>query len=269
MQNYDPQGHPTLIIGGGVGPMAGVELHKKIIEQTVAAGDHDHLDVIHVSASRTIGDRTAYLLEEKKENPGIHMAAAVSLGLCGLLDANGHLTAPVIVGVPCNTFHAPAIYEQFYRELAKIGPNLKLVHMLEESIELIKQRQPAANRIGLMSTTGTRKSGVWRHLLEGSGYEVLEIPEEEQQALHETIYHSEWGLKAVTPASDKARTRFQKYSRKLINAGAEALILGCTEIPLALPGNEFEGTPLIDPVLALARGMLSAADSEKLRPLHL
>ncbi len=172
-----------------------------------------------------------------------------------------------MVGVPCNTFHAPVIYEQFALELRQLGPGLKLVHMLEESIALIRQRTPEARQVGLMSTTGTRRSGVWRRLLEGSGYSVLEVEASRQEELHETIYHPEWGLKAVSPASETARQRFADYARELVAAGAEALILGCTEIPLALPGLEFEGTPLIDPVLALARGMITAANPDKLRPL--
>jgi len=267
MHSYDPQDRPTLILGGGAGPMAGVELHRKIIQQTLAGGDQEHLDVIHLSAGHAIGDRTAYLLEANRENPGIQMASVVKLGLCGLLNSAGRLRAPAIVGVPCNTFHAPAIYEQFSRELSKIGPNLQLVHMLKESLELITQRRPGAQTIGLMSTTGTRRSGVWNRLLEGSGYQVLQIDEEEQEGLHEAIYHKEWGLKALSPASPEARQRIEGYSQQLIDAGAEALILGCTEIPLALPGLEFKAVPLIDPVLALARGLIAAAEPEKLRPL--
>jgi len=267
MHSYNPQDRPTLILGGGVGPMAGVELHRAIIQQTLAGGDQEHLDVIHLSAGHAVGDRTAYLLEANGENPGIQMASVVKLGLSGLLDSSGQLRAQAIVGVPCNTFHAPAIYEQFSRELSKIGPNLQLVHMLKESLELIKQRKPGAQVIGLMSTTGTRHSGVWNLLLEGSGYRVLQIDEKEQEGLHEAIYHKEWGLKALSPASPEARQRMEGYAQQLIDAGAEALILGCTEIPLALPGLEFGGVPLVDPVLALARGMIAAAEPEKLRPL--
>ena len=267
MHSYNPQDRPTLILGGGVGPMAGVELHRAIIQQTLSGGDQEHLDVIHLSAGHAVGDRTAYLLEANGENPGIQMASVVKLGLSGLLDSSGQLRAQAIVGVPCNTFHAPAIYEQFSRELSKIGPNLQLVHMLKESLELIKQRKPGAQVIGLMSTTGTRHSGVWNLLLEGSGYRVLQIDEKEQEGLHEAIYHKEWGLKALSPASPEARQRMEGYAQQLIDAGAEALILGCTEIPLALPGLEFGGVPLVDPVLALARGMIAAAEPEKLRPL--
>jgi len=107
---------------------------------------------------------------------------------------------------------------------------------------------------------------VWNRLLEGRGYRVLQLPEEQQEGLHEVIYQKEWGLKALSPASPEAKQRMEGYAQQLIDAGAEALILGCTELPLALPGLEFKGVPLIDPVLALARGMVAAAAPEKLRP---
>jgi hypothetical protein len=44
------------------------------------------------------------------------------------------------------------------------------------------------------------------------------------------------------------------------------IILGCTEIPLALPEPEYEGVPLVDPVEAVARAMISRADKSKLLP---
>ena len=247
--------------------MAGVELHRKIIEQTIATGDQDHFDLIHLSASRIIGDRTEYLLGNSDQNPGLNMTAAVRLAIHGLVDDSGRLNTSVVVGVPCNTFHAPVIFESFRRELARLGPNLTVVHMLQESLDLITARRPDSRTIGLLSTTGTRKSGVWRHLLEEKGYTVVEVPEDQQDWLHESIYHREWGLKAVSPASEQSRRRVESSARTLIQSGAEAVILGCTELPLALPQAELDGVALIDPVLALARGMIHSADPQRLRPL--
>jgi aspartate racemase len=119
-----------------------------------------------------------------------------------------------------------------------------------------------------MSTTGTRRSRVWHELLESAGYDIVEVEESVQPELHETIYHPEWGLKAVSPASETACGRFANYADALISDGADVLVLGCTEIPLALPGLRFRNTPLVDPVLALARGMIREGDADKLRPLH-
>jgi aspartate racemase len=265
MERYRSDGHPILLIGGGVGPMAGVELHRKIIQQTKTTGlDQDHFDLIHISVSRTIGDRTDFLMGKTSVNPGLKMAAAIGLGLAGLLSDEGRIESPVVVGVPCNTFHAPPIYSAFERELAEWGGRVCPVHMLRETLGLIALRGPKARKIGLMSTTGTRRSRVWHDLLETHGYTVLEVSEEKQELIHETIYHREWGLKAVSPASEQARSRLETFAEDLIADGAEAVILGCTEIPLALPEDSWQEVPLVDPVLALARGMIAAADPERL-----
>lgn len=53
----------------------------------------------------------------------------------------------------------------------------------------------------------------------------------------------------------------------LCQKGAQAIILGCTEIPIALPEKEFDKVPLIDPMLALARALIKKANSQKLKSL--
>ena len=58
----------------------------------------------------------------------------------------------------------------------------------------------------------------------------------------------------------------RSYASALKGMGAEAIILGCTEIPLALPEPDFEGIPLVDPVEAAARAMVTIADASKLKP---
>ena len=261
--------HSTiLIIGGGVGPMAGVELHRKIIEHTSTNGtDQDHFSVVHLSFPAYISDRTGYLLEKTGRNPGDEMADVFEIGIHGLEKRGFGQGRVIAAGVPCNTFHAPPIFEAYLSRMKNTEPSVKVVHMLKESIELIHLLQPAARKIGLMATTGTRGSRVWHNLLQPEGYEVLEIDASMQEALHDTIYSPEWGLKAVSPASRKARERFEQYADILIAMGAEAIILGCTEIPLALPGFRYGGVPLIDPVVALARGMIREGDDRKLRKL--
>merc|ERR1719266_506174 len=140
--------------------------------------------------------------------------------------------------------------------------------MLKETILLIRTMLPDCKKIGLMSTTGTRNSGVYRDLLEPEGFDVIEVPENMQGELHDSIYNREWGVKAVSPVTEKAVSNFQSYTRYLIQEGAEAVILGCTEIPIAMPQKIYEGVPLVDPVLALARAMIALANPEKLKRLQ-
>ena len=50
-------------------------------------------------------------------------------------------------------------------------------------------------------------------------------------------------------------------------AGAEAVVLGCTELPVAFPEGEYDGLPLIDPTWVLARALIREVAPGQLQPL--
>lgn len=241
-------------IAGGIGPMAGVRLHQLVIQETDNGGtDQGHRPVIHISFSSIIPDRTKYLLGETKDDP----AKAMILVMRAIQASAESIGAEkVVAGIPCNTFHAPGIWDRFIRLLKEKNLDVQVVHMLDETARYISQNYPRIKNIGLMSTTGTRKVNVYGQILKPLGYNLLEVSEEIQPELHDSIYNTKWGIKAVSPVTGKARKNFESYTRTLIKQGAEVIILGCTEIPLALPETEFEKIPLIDPMLALARALI-------------
>lgn len=264
----------TILIGGGVGPMAGVALHARIIENTVAReGDRSHLSVLHYSQSSVIPDRTEYLLalergEPNLPNPGEAMAGVFNRAVRALPEGGG-----AVGGVPCNTFHAPVIFDCFLGELAAAGNPVRIVHMLDETLELLSARlskktgagSMTSPCVGVLSTTGTRLSGIYDRLLERGGFEILYVAERDQDELHQAIYNPEWGIKAVSPPSERAVATVKRMAEQLLSGGAEAVIPGCTELPLALPGEWFGGVPLVDPVTALARALVREAAPEKLK----
>lgn len=257
----------VIVIGGGVGPMAGVALHAKVIESTLTDGtDQSHLSVHHYSCPELVPDRTAYLLGQSREDPAMGMARVFEAASRALGDG------PAVGGVPCNTFHAPAIFGRFVAEAGRVAPGIRIVHMLEETMGLLGSRLGRGSRgsgevIGVLSTTGTRRSGVYDELLERSGYRALYVSEADQETLHASIYDPSWGIKAVSPVSARAADTVASMAARLIEGGAAAVILACTELPLALGGSEYRGAPLVDPVLALARALVREAAPEKLRPL--
>jgi aspartate racemase len=123
-------------------------------------------------------------------------------------------------------------------------------------------------KIGVLCTLGARKSGVYDQLLAANGYGALYPPHDEQAALHAAIYDREWGIKAVSPVSQKATDIAAARVERLASAGAACVILGCTELPLALPGMAHKGTLLVDPVLALARALIREVNPAKLKDLE-
>ena len=99
----------VLIVAGGAGPRAGIQLQGKILKNTITDGsDQDHLDCLHISCGSRISDRTAFLQRGEGDNPGEQMGLLVSES-CKLVDSS----RLVVVGVPCVTFHAEPICSAF------------------------------------------------------------------------------------------------------------------------------------------------------------
>lgn len=240
--------------------MAGVLLHRKIIEQTVTDGtDQSHHDVIHLSLSRIVPDRSEYLAGAVPENPAIGMAEVMR---CAASALASHPAGGAVAGVPCNTFHAPEIFEPFETQVRTFNPPIEVVHMVRTCVEAIVSRYGAGSKVGVLSTTGTRKAGIYSRALSEAGIEVLEVPPESQDDLHDVVYNKKWGLKAVTPVTTIAQNRLISFLNYLLDRGTVAIVLGCTEFPLGAPGSNYRGADLVDPLDLLAEGLLRRAESK-------
>ncbi|MCX7023936.1 MAG: aspartate/glutamate racemase family protein [Spirochaetes bacterium] len=254
----------VIVIGGGVGPMAGVALHARIIENTLTDGsDQSHLDVHHYSRSSDIPDRTDWLLGKTADDP-VEGMVRTFMAADDALQRSGR---EAVGGVPCNTFHAPAIFDRFLRRLEEEGIGIRVLNMLDESIALLGMLAPCARAIGILSTTGTRMSGVYDRLLERNGMRSVLVSDADQARLHEAIYDRVWGLKAANPPSERAVAVTRELAESLAAQGAEATLLACTELPLAIPDGNVAGVPCVDPVLALARALIREAAPGKLKAL--
>jgi aspartate racemase len=252
----------VIIIGGGVGPQAGTLLHNHIIENTLTNGtDQDHLDVYHFSRSSDIPDRTTSLENGTTEYPALGMYKTFKIAASAINVSRKQ----AVGGIPCNTFHAPEIFKKFRKLIDGTEPKIQIVNMIEETVQAVLQNYPGVKKIGFLSTTGTRKAGVYTDYFQNNGLEVIQVPNEKQQELHNSIYNKEWGIKAQTPVTVKAKAYFEKYTNYLIKNGAEIIILGCTEIPLALPYTQYKNIPLIDPMVSLARALIREANIKKLK----
>lgn len=250
----------TIGIVGGVGPFAGLDLQRKILEETAVSRDQDHLPLISVSQPGPIPDRTEYLEGEAATNPAFPLAAQ----LLTLEQAGAAIAA-----IPCNTAHAPPIWDVIRAQLAAAGSALILLHMMEEVARFLQRVHPAVSAVGVLSTTGTYRAALYPAALEPAGFTVL-TPTETMQSemVHPAIYDPAYGLKALGVAAPRARADLLAGAVALGDAGAEAIILGCTEIPLALSETAVNGLPLIDATRVLARALVARVDEGRLRPLQ-
>ncbi|MGM0528726.1 MAG: aspartate/glutamate racemase family protein [Bacteroidota bacterium] len=239
------------IIGivGGMGTYAGIDLLKKIADNTGAARDQDHLPVAMLSLPAKIFDRSEFLFGEVDENPGYEIAGVIK---------ELYRTGACIFGIPCNTAHVPEILQPV---LEVIPDGCKLVNMLEEVAAYISSNYPGVKNVGIMGTNGVFKTRVYDDYLSEAGFNAI-YPDEDIQyrMVHPAIYDMEYGIKAFSsPVSERARVDLIKVTGMLISEGAQAIVLGCTEIPLAITQKAIDNIPLIDANDVLAKAIVREA----------
>jgi aspartate racemase len=246
----------TIGVVAGVGPFAGLDLLKKILDQTAASTDQEHLTVLSVSRPGAIPDRTRHLLDPNYPSP----APAITAQLRLLEDMGAEVAA-----IPCNTSHCQRIFDPILDELCAARSHLKVLNMLDEVAQFIISYHPMMRRVGVLATTGTCQTGVYQQALKPL---TVLVPRKrvQENRVHPAIYNEVYGIKATGRDSTTARDYLMEGIEHLRGRGAEAIILGCTELPLIFREAFIAGTTVIDPTLVLARALVREANPAKLKP---
>jgi len=244
-------------IVGGAGPYAGLDCALKILQQTKAEKDQDYLPTLLISTPGLIEDRTSFLLGKSSKNP----AHAIFTNLLNLRDQGA-----TVIGIPCNTAHAPVIKDVFVKKLNESKNKPNVLDMISETAKFLKKECPQVKTVGILSTIGTWKAGFYPDYLRRYGYDVCILEERLQENLHnEALYHPEYGIKVqANPVTKKARSILLEGFDSLSRKGAEAIILGCTEIPIGIPERKIGNIFCIDTSLILARALINEFRPEKL-----
>lgn len=251
---------PSPLIGilGGLGPQAGLDLAEKLIRLTQAKQDQDHLPFVLFSMPEMVGDRTAYLLGHEETNPAYAIAEQLEKM------ASMGVTLAVMA---CNTAHAGPIFDVAQHLLRSKGIKLPILHMVKETVTYIREAYPEIRRVGILGTQGTYQTGLYSHALETAGLEaVVPNPDIREQQIHNALYSPGFGIKACSnPVSEEASNLVLAAIHHLQTLGAEAIILGCTELPLAVKENEIESMPILDPALIIAEKLILETCPDKLK----
>ena len=152
------------------------------------------------------------------------------------------------VAVACNTAHA------WHARLQGAYPQMQLLHIARVVAHSLQQQGHGACM--LLATQGTYRIGLYDEALAACGITVHLPQEAEREQLMHGIYQ---GVKAGQ--LDVARSDFAQVAAAMrARHGDAPLVMGCTEIPLALPGApEVAGLTLVDPAWELARALAQVA----------
>ncbi len=148
--------------------------------------------------------------EDRWDEAGVLLAAAAAG-----LEAGG---AELIV-LCTNTMHkvAPAIEQAVSIPLLHIG-----------DVTALAVRAAGLGRVGLLATAYTMEQGFLLERLAGHGLTVL-VPDADDRALVHRVIYDELCLGVVT---EESRQAYREVIARLVAAGAEGVVLGCTEIEL-------------------------------------
>ena len=228
---------PEKIIGilGGMGPEATIDLFYKIIKLTPAEKDQDHLRII-IDNNPKIPDRSAAILGKGEDPLPALQETAKNLEKAG---AN-------FIIIPCNTAHyfLPSIQESV---------KIPVLNMIEETAKETQKRNSSIKKTGLLASIGTYKAEIYNKYFKKYNIEVISPEEKDKEEVMRVIY----AVKAGN-LSEEVKKSIISIAQKLIDKGAEAIITGCTEIPLILK-EEDVSVSIIDPTQILAKAAVKKA----------
>ena len=228
---------PDRMIGilGGMGPEATLDLYRHIIALTPAIRDQDHIRVL-IYSNPKIPDRTKAIAAQGDDPlPWLIESAK-------LLEKGG----AGIIAMPCNTAH-------YYLPQIQQEVSVTILDMIEETCRKIRETLPEARTIGLIAAYGTVHCGVYHKALASAGIELMIPNDADQTRIRAAIGQVKAGM------HDRGtRETFHSIGKRLIEAGAGAVILGCTEVPLAFEPKEV-AYPTVNPTGILAEAAVAWA----------
>ncbi len=189
---------------GGMGPLAGCEFYRMLIETTPAKRDQDHFDVI-LSGHASIPDRT----EAVENGDGSHLIAAIAEDI--ELFANNEID---LIAMTCNTSHT------FYKELQTLSP-IPFFNMVKNAVHELKENNPD-RRVTLFSTRGTYISNVYLDYAKAHKLDLRYPEDEDKDLVMRSIYHVKKTQETRIPQLD---TVLDKYT-----ADDGLVLFACTEL---------------------------------------
>lgn len=213
------------IIGilGGMGPAATVDAMNKMIMNTDAAKDQEHIPIIAFSIP-DIPDRSACILNHEPSplNKLIQYTRLIE-----------NAGAKCLI-IPCNTAH-------YWFDELKSATKMEMISIIDTTLAVLIRNQ--TKKVGLLATDATVSSQLYSKKLLDNKITCILPTIEEQMDVMKSIYAYKAGN------IELAKELIEGVNDSLLSKGVEKIIMGCTEIPLILsekinfnPGNYIDTT---------------------------
>jgi len=222
---------------GGMGPLATVDFLSKVVAHTPASRDQEHIPLI-VHQVPQIPDRGAAILEGS-DAP----FAPMLQGLHRLATAGAEFAV-----IACNSAH------HWHARLQSAQP-LPILHIADAVRDELQRTHPHGLRAPLviLGTRGVHASRIYQQRI-GDRVPLRACPESIQPSV-------DGAIRAVKAGEHtRAREFAADAVHRALDEGAEALVLACTELPIALRDDALSAH-CIDSTAALAR--LCVAESRR------
>ena len=217
---------------GGMGPAASAEFMVRLTNKTTALRDQDHIPTVLWSDPR-VPDRNTSITNGD------------DLPLPWLIDGVKGLQAAGCdhIVMPCNTAH------YWYDHLTPLGT--PITHIVDSVAASLGNVNAYNKKIGILGTKSTLDLGLYQNRLKTYGWEcIIPIPIDIDHYVQPSIEF----IKANQ--IDLASDLLQIVVHKLINRGAQAIVLGCTELPLAVKQSSEMGVLIINSIDSLVDAVL-------------
>ncbi len=230
-QDKENVNEDKVILGifGGMGPEATADLYSQIVNLTPAQKDQDHIPTLIYSLPQ-VPDRMASI-----KNEGVEIIPYIIEGVQRL--ENGGAS---FIAIPCNTVH-------YFYDYMQEAVSIPIIHMIRETAIEVKNNYPGIKTVGLLATSGTIETKLYENELISMGYDVV-IPDDNIE--EENVMKAVYGIKSGV---DKQINEdlLAVAGLNVIEKGAELIVLGCTEIPLAFNPDRVD-VPVVNATKVLA-----------------
>lgn len=197
---------------GGMGPEASANLYSKIIKYAQneygAVQDFDYPPVIIYSLPLFGFDETGIVDEKLVKKQLIEGVKKLELAGCD------------IIIIACNTVHT-------YFDEMQASVKVPIFNIIEETKKRVEKL--GYKIIGLFASESTNKLKLYQKRFADSNIEIISPNPEQQQILNRVIEHVMGGNQKIEDV-----ILLKEIARDYIRQGAEAIVMGCTEIPLAI-----------------------------------